>query len=161
MVHVFRDCFFQIPWVVFIIHVLQLYIKYYSVFLGWSLYTGSITHQLLQCVPWVVFIYRFHCTSTTTVCPLCGLYIQVPLYINYRNIMSLGRSLYTGATAHQLLQCVPWVVFIYRFHCTLTTTVCPLGGFYNQVPLYIKYYIVCSVGGLYIRAHPCYKASKI
>ena len=98
--------------------------------LGWSLYTGSTVHQLLQCVTWVVFIYRLHCTSTTTKCPLGGLYIQVPLYINYYNV-SLGWSLYTGYTIHQLLQCVPWVVFIYRFHCTSTTTACPLGGLYN------------------------------
>ena len=113
----------------------------YSVSLGWSLYTGSTVHQLLHCVPSVVFIYRFHCTSTTTVCPLGGLYIQVPLYINYY-IVSLGWSLYTGSTVHQLLQCVPWVVFIYRFHCTSTTTLCPLGGLYIQVPLYIDYYKV-------------------
>ena len=102
-----------------------LYINYYcnSMSLGWSSYIGSTIHQLLQCVPWVVFMYRFHCTSTTTVCSLGGLYIQVPLYINYYSV-SLGWSLYTGSTVHQLLQCVPWVVFIYRFHCTSTTTVC-------------------------------------
>ena len=119
--------------------------------LGWSLYTGSTVHQLLQCVPWVVFIYRFplyinyysvsigwsfiyrfHCTSTTTVCPLDGLYIQVPLYINYYSV-SLGWSLYTGSTVHQLLQCVPWVVFIYRFHSTSITTVCPLGVLYTYI----------------------------
>ena len=110
----------------------------------WSLYTGSTVHQLLKCVPWVVFIYRFHCTSTTTMCPLVvfiyrfnctsttkmcplgGLYIQVPMYINYR--VSLEWSLYTGSTVHQLLQRVPWVVFIHRFHCTSTTTACPLSG---------------------------------
>ena len=91
-----------------------LYINYYNVSLGWSLHTGSTVHQPLQCVPWVVFVYMFHCTSTTTVCPLGGLYIQVPLYINYYNV-SLGWSLHTGSTVHQLLQCVPWVVFIYRF----------------------------------------------
>ena len=105
----------------------------------------------------VVFIYRFHCTSTTTVCPLGGLYIQAPLYINYYSV-SLGWSLYTGSTVHQLLQCVPWVVFIYRFHCTSTTTVCPLGGLYIQVQLYINYYSV-SLGWslqvpLYICTHP-------
>ena len=125
-----------------------LYINYYSVSLGWSLYTGSTVHQLLQCVLWVVFIHRSHCTSTTTVCPLGGLYIQVPLYINY-NSVSLGWSLYTGFTTHQLLQCVPWVVFIYRFHCTSTTTVCPLGGLYIQVPLYINYYSVFLGWSLY------------
>ena len=119
-----------------------------SVSLGWSLYTGSTVHLLLQCVPWVVFICRFHCTSTTTVCPLGGLYMQVPLYINYYGV-SLGRSLYTGSTVHQLLQCVPWVVFIYRFHCTSTTTVCPLGGLYMQVPLYIYYYSVSLGWSLY------------
>ena len=93
-----------------------LYINYYSVSLGWSLHTGSAVHQLLQCVPWVVFIYRFHCTSTTTMCPLGGLYMQVPLYINYYN-MAHGWSLYTGSTVQQLLQRVSWVVFIDRFHC--------------------------------------------
>ena len=104
---------------------------------------------LLQCVPWVVFIYRFHCTSTTALCPLGGLYIQVPLYINYC-IVSLGWSLYTGSTVHQLLHCVPWVVFIYRFHCcTSSTTVCPLGGLYIQVPLYINYYSVSLGWSLY------------
>ena len=113
---------------------------------------GSTEHQLLQCVPWVVFIYRFHCTSTTTVCPLGGLYIQVPLYINYYNV-SLGWSLHTGSTIRQLLQCVPCVVFIYRFHCTSTTTFCSLGGLYRQVPLYINYYSV-SLGGLYIQVIP-------
>ena len=118
-----------------------LCINHYSVSLGWSLYTGYTAHRLLQFVPWVVFIYRFHCASTTTVCPLGGLYIQVPLHINYYSV-SLGWSLYTGSTVHQLLQCVPWVVFIYRFHCTSTTTVCPLGGLYIQVPLHINYYSV-------------------
>ena len=45
----------------------------------WSLYTGPS----VQCVPWVVFIYRFQCTSTTTVCPLGGLYnIQVRAHIH-------------------------------------------------------------------------------
>ena len=116
--------------------------------LGWSLYTGPTVHQLLQCVPWVVFIYTSHCISTTTVCPLGGLYIQIPLYINYYSV-SLGWSLNTGSTAHQLLQCVPWVVFIYRFHCTSTTTVCPLGGLYIQVPLYINYYSVSFGWSLY------------
>ena len=125
-----------------------LYINYYSVSLGWSLYTGYTVNQLLQCVPWVVFIYRLHCTSTTTVCPLGGLYIQVPLYINYYSV-SLGWSLYTGYTVNQLLQCVPWVVFIYRLHCTSTTTVCPLGGLYIQVPLYINYYSVSLGWSLY------------
>ena len=162
-VHQLLQC---VPWVVFIYRFhctstttvcplgglymqVPLYIYYYSVSLGWSLYTGSTVHQLLQCVPWVVFIYRFHCTSTTTVCPLGGLYIQVPLYINYYGV-SLGWSLYTGSTVHQLLQCVPWVVFIYRFHCTSTTTVCPLGGLYIQVPLYINYYSV-SFGWSFIQ----------
>ena len=65
----------------------------------------------------MVFIHRFQCTSTTTVCPLGGLYIQVPMYINYYS--------------------APLVVFIYRFHCTSTTTVCPWGGLYIQVPMYI------------------------
>ena len=74
----------------------------------WSLYTSSTLHQLLQCVPWVVFIYRFLCTSTTTVCPLGGLYIQVPLYINYYSVSSGG--LYIQVRAH--------------IHCTSTTTVC-------------------------------------
>ena len=97
-----------------------LYINYYNVSLGWPLYTGSTVHQPLKCVPSVVFIYRFHCTSTTEVCPLGCLYIQVPLYINYYSV-SLGWSLYTGSTVHQLLQCVPWVVFIDRLHCTSTT----------------------------------------
>ena len=97
-----------------------LYINYYSVSIGWSLYTGYTVHQLLQCVPWVVYLYRFHCTSTTTVCPLGGLYIQVPLCINYYSV-SLGWSLHTGSTS-----------------CTSTTTVCPLGGLYIQVPLYIN-----------------------
>ena len=118
-------------------------------------YTGSHVHQLLQCVPWVVLIYRFHCTSTTTVCPLDGLYIQVPLYINYYNV-SLGWSLYTSSTVHQLLQCVPWVVFIYRFHCTSTTTVCPLGGLFIQVPLYINYYNVSLGWSLYTGSIPLY-----
>ena len=134
--------------------------------LGWSLYTGSTVHRLLQCVPWVVFIYRFHCTSTTTMCPLGGLYIQVPLYINYYNV-SLGWSLCTGSTVHQLLQCVPWwslyagstvhqllqyvpwVVFIYRLHRTSTITMCPLGDLYIQVPLYINYYNVSLGWSLY------------
>ena len=124
------------------------YINYYSVSLGWSLYTGSNISQLLQCFPWVVFIYRFHCTSTTTVCPLGGLYTQVPLYINYYNV-SLGWSLYTGSTVHQLLQCVPWVVFIHRFHYISTTTMCPSGGLYIQVPLYINYYSVSLGQSLY------------
>ena len=124
-------------WMAFIIQV-PLYINYYSVSLGWSLYTGPTVHQLLQCVSWVVFIYRFHCTLTTTECPLGGLYIQAPLYINYYSV-SLGWTLYTGPTVHQLLQCVPWVVFIYRSHCTSTTTVCPLGGLHIQVPLFINY----------------------
>ena len=115
---------------------------------GWFLYVGSTVHQLLQCVPWVVFIYRFHCTSTTTVCPMGGFYIQVPLYINYYSVF-LGWSLYTGSTVYQLLQCVPWVVFIYRFHCTSTTTVCPLGGLYIQVSLYINYYSVSLGWSLY------------
>ena len=126
----------------------QLYINYYSVFLGWSLCTGSTVHQLLQCVPWVVFMYRFNCTSTTTVCSLGGLYIQVPLYINYYSVF-LGWSLCTGSTVHQLLQCVPWVVFMYRFNCTSTTTVCPLGGLYVQVQLYINYYSVSLGWSLY------------
>ena len=102
----------------------------------------------MQCVPWVVFIYRFHCISTTIVCPLGGLYIQVPLYINYYNV-SLRWPLYTGSTLHQLLQCVLWVVFIYRFHCTSTTIMCPLGGLYIQVPLYINYYSVSFGWSLY------------
>ena len=50
---------------------------------------------------------------------LGGLYIQVPMYINYYNV-SLGWSLYTGSPVHQLLQCVPWVAFIYWFHCIYT-----------------------------------------
>ena len=125
-----------------------LYINYYSVSLGWSLYTGSTVHQLLQCVPWVVFIYRFYCTSTTTVCPLGGLYIQVLLYINYY-IVSLGWSSYTGYIVHQLLQCGPWVVLIYRFYCTSTTTVCPLCGLNIQVLLYINYYSVSLGWSLY------------
>ena len=134
--HVLCGLYIQVP----------LYINYYSVSLGWSLYTGSTVHQLLQCVPWVVFIYRFHCTSNTTVCPLGGLCIQVLPYINYYSV-SLGWSLYTGSTVHQLLQCVPWVVFIYRFYSTSTTTVCPLGGLYIQVPQYInkqKQFAECS-----------------
>ena len=98
-----------------------LYINYYSVSLGWSLHTGSAVHQLLQCVPWVVFIYRFHYTSIT-----------------YYNV-SLRWSLCTGSIVRQLLQYGPWVVFIYRFHCTATTTACLLGGLYRQVPLYITY----------------------
>ena len=94
-----------------------LYINYYSVSLGWFLYTGFTVHQLLRCAPWVVLIYRFHCTLTTTVCLLHGwLNIQVTLYINYFNT-SLGWSLFKDSTVHQLLQCVPWLVFIYRFHC--------------------------------------------
>ena len=96
----------------------------------------------------MAFIYRFKCTSTTTVCPLGGLYIQVPLYINYNSVY-LRWSLYTGSTGHQLLQCVPWVVFIYRFHSTSTTTVCPLGVLYIQVPLYINYYSVSIGWSLY------------
>ena len=110
--------------------------------LGWSLYTATV-HQLLQCVPWLVFIYRFHFISTTTMWPLGGLYIQVPLYINYYNV-SLGWSLYAGFTVHQLLQCVLWVVFICRFQCASTITMCPLVGFYMQVQnlLYINYYSV-------------------
>ena len=98
-----------------------LYFNYYSVSLGWSLDTGYTVLQLLQCVPWVVFRYRSLYTSTTTVCPfigvviiyrlprtstttmwpLGGLYIQVTLYINYYSV-SLGWSLYTGSTVHQL-----------------------------------------------------------
>ena len=190
VVFIHRSTIYQllqcVPWVVFIYRFhctstttvcplgglyiqVPLYINYYSVSLGWSLYTGSTIYQLLQCVPRVVFIYRFHCTSSTTVCPLggtylytgstvhqlrttvCplgGLYTQVPLYINYYNV-SLGWSLYTGSTVHHLLQCVPWVVFIYRFHCTLTTTVCPVGGLYIQVPLYINYYSVSLGQSLY------------
>ena len=116
-----------------------LYINYYSVSLGWSLYTGSTVHQQLQCVPWVVFKYRFHCTTTTTVCPLGGLYIQVPLYNNYYSV-TLGWSFCTGSTVHHQQQCVPWVAFIYRFHYTTTTTVLPLGGLFVQVPLYMNYY---------------------
>ena len=102
----------------------------------------------------MVFIYRFHCTSTTTVHPLGGLYIQVPLYINYYSV-SLGWSLYTGSSVHQLIQCVPWVVFMYRFHCTSPATVRPLGGLYMQVPLYINYYSVSLrwLGGLYNKFH--------
>ena len=137
-----------VPWVVFIYRSHCIYINYYSVSLGWSLYTGYTVHQRLHCVPWVVFIYRLHCTSTTTVCPLGGLYIQVTLYIN-DYIVSLGWSLYTDSTVHQLLQCVPWVVFINRFHCTSTTTLCPLGGLYIQVPLYINDYIVSLGWSLY------------
>ena len=129
-------------------HQRQYRINHNSVSLGWSIYTGSTIHQLLKCVPWVVFIYRSHCTSTTTVCPLGGLYIQVTLYIN-DYIVSLGWSLYTDSTVHQLLQCVPWVVFINRFHCTSTTTLCPLGGLYIQVPLYINDYIVSLGWSLY------------
>ena len=136
------------PWIMWRCHVSSLYINYYNVSLGWSLYTGSTVHQLLQWVPWVVFIYRFHCTSTTTMCPLGGLYIQVPLYIIYYCV-SLGWSLYTGSTVHQLLQRVTWVVFINRFHCTSTTTVCHLGGLYIQVPLYINYYSVFLGWSLY------------
>ena len=113
--------------VVLIYVQIQLYMNYYSVSLRWSLHTGSTVHQLLQCVPWVVFTHRFYCiyTSTTIVCPLGGLYIQVPLYINYYSV-SLGWSLYTGSTVHQLLQCVPWVVFIYRLHYMLKIIVCLL-----------------------------------
>ena len=125
-----------------------LYINYHNVSLGWSLYTGSTVHQLPQCIPWVVFVYRFHCTSTTTLCSLGGLCIQVPLYINYYTV-SLGWSLYTGSTVHQLLHCVPWVVFVYRFHCTSTTTMYPLGGLYIQVPLYINYHNVSLGWSLY------------
>ena len=96
----------------------------------------SIVHQILQCVPWVVFIYySFNC-----------------MYINYYSV-SLGWLLYyyTGSTVHQLLQCVPWVVFIYRFHCTSTSesTVCLLGGLYIQVPLCINYYNVSDWGSLW------------
>ena len=79
----------------------------------------------------MVFIYRFHCTSTTTVCPLGGLYIQVLLYINYYSV-SLGWSLYTGSTIHQL-----------------RTTMCPLGGLYVQVPLYVNYYNMAHGWSLY------------
>ena len=131
--------------------------------LGWSLYTGSTVHQLLQCVPRVVFIYRLHCTSTTTMCPLGGLYLQVPLYthyyivslgwslytgtlyINYYSV-SLGWPLYTGSTVHPLLHCVPGVVFIYRFHCTSTTTVCLLGIVFRYTCHYYRYvspFVVC------------------
>ena len=74
----------------------------------------------------MVFIYRFHCTSTTTMCPLGGLHIQVPLTINYY-IASLGRSLYTGSTVHRLLQCVPWVVFIIRVPLTINYYIASLG----------------------------------
>ena len=97
----------------------------------------------------MVFIYRFHCTSATTMYPLGGLYIQVPLYISYYNV-SLGWSLCTDSTVHQLLHCVPWVVFMYRFHCTSTTTLCPLGGLYIQVLLYINSYSV-FLGWSYIQ----------
>ena len=91
---------------------------------------------MYYCVsPWVVIIYRFYCTSNNTMCPLgglicrfhcistntmChlgGLYIQVRLYINLYNV-SLGRSLYASSTVHQLIQCVPWVIFI--IHTTST-----------------------------------------
>ena len=74
-------------------------------------------------------MYRFQCTSTTTVCPFGGLYIQVQLYINYSNYRCPFGGRYTGSTA-----------------CTSTTTVCPLGGLYIQVPLYINYYSVSLLG---------------
>ena len=107
--------------------------------LGGLYYTCPPTvHQILQCFTCVVFVYRFHCTSNTTVFPLGGICIQVPLHINYYNVslgwslytgplyikyysVSLGWSLYTGSTVHQLLQCVPWVVFVYRLRRTSTT----------------------------------------
>ena len=107
-----------------------LYINYYSVSLGWSLYTGNTVHQLLQCVPWVVFTYRLHCTSTATVCPLGCLYNT-----GYTVHQLLQRSLYTGYTVHQLLQCVPWVVFII------------------QVTLYINYCNVSLGWSLYVTIH--------
>ena len=144
-----------------------LYINYYGVSLGWSLYTGSTVHRLLQCVPWVVFIYRFHCTSTTTmcplggfiyrfhctstttVCPLGGLYIQVPLYIDYYGV-SLGWSLYTGSTVHRLLQCVPWVVLY------TGSTVHQLLRCVPWVVFIYRFHCtstttVCPLGGLYIQ----------
>ena len=83
----------------------------------------------------IIFVYVTDRTCQTCA-PLDGLYLQVPLYINYYNV-SLGWSLYTGSTVHQPLQCVPRVVFICRFHSTSTTTVSPLGGPYIQVPLYV------------------------
>ena len=134
----------SVPWVVFI-YRFPLYISYYSVSLGWSLYTGYTVHQLLQCVP------------------LGGLYLQVPLYthyyivslgwslytgtlyINYYSV-SLGWPLYTGSTVHPLLHCVPGVVFIYRFHCTSTTTVCLLGIVFRYTCHYYRYVSpFCSV----------------
>ena len=57
------------------------------------------------------------CIKTTCLLFLGGLYKQVPLYINYY-IVLLGWSLKTGSTVHQLLQCVPGMAIIYRFHCT-------------------------------------------
>ena len=113
-----------VPWVIFIYRFYCTSTTYYIVSLGWLLYTGSTAHQLLQCVPWVVFIYRFHCTSTTTLCPLGGLYIQVPLYINYY-IDSLGWSLYTGSTVHQLLQCVQiYVMYIMYKYTYMYVDIC-------------------------------------
>ena len=138
-----------------------LYINYYSVSLGWSLYTGSTVHQLLQCVPWVVFVYRFHCTSTTTVCPLGGLYIQVSLYINlvYYSV-SLGCMVFVYR-----FQCTstttvcPLVVFIYRFHCTSTTTVCPLGGQYNTGST-VHQLLQCVPWVVFIIQVPLYECAK-
>ena len=82
--------------------------------------------------------WTFHYVNSSTVNHLCikttclesppftgalgGLYIQVPLYINYFNV-SFGWSLYTGSTVRQQLQCVPWVVFICRFHCICTVCI--------------------------------------
>ena len=89
----------------------------------------------------MVFICRFHCTSTTRVCPLGGLYMQVPLYINYYNV-SLGWSLYTGSTIHQLLQCVPWVVFVYRFHALYINYYNVSLGWSLDSALYVQYVLV-------------------
>ena len=92
-------------------------------------------------------------------CPFGGLYIQVPLYINYSNYsVSLWWSLYTGSTVHQLLQCVLRVVFIYRFHCTLTTvtTVSPFGGLHIiQVPLHVHQLLQCVLRVVFIYRLHC------
>ena len=142
---------FLVIWAVFI------YIQLYCIPCVFSIYKVFTIHQLLQCVTWVVFVYRFHFASTTTVCPLGGLCIQVLLYINYYSVPWVA-FIYRFHCTSTTVQCIsslgglciqvlryinysiPWVIF-YKFHCT-STTVCPLGGLYIQVPLYISYYSV-------------------
>ena len=127
------------PWVVIIyrfyvytVHQIIQCVPWVVIIYRFYVYT---VHQIIQCVPWVVIIYRFYCTSTNTMCPLGGLYIQVRLYINQYNV-SLGCSLYASSTVHQLIQCVPWVVFIIHTSSTEHQLINPL-----HVPLSGLYYM--------------------